>query len=299
MKTKKLMVALLALGAYCMGNAQSTYEWTQVGATPTTALSRSGSISITPTSSEGYGLSVTNTGLNSFYTTTATPMYSYSLNTTGFKYNYNNGLSGNNNNVTNTSIGVGRFIASSVSPIVYEDVSLNSSYLELTATTPDGESFSELSNDGTLKLATPSSLGNVNAISVRQYGRPEAQFTVSTYGDITTTGTVKIGSSTMTTPTGYGLYVENGVLTSKVKVAVLNSTNWSDFVFAGNYKLKPLKEVESYINANKHLPDVPSANEMVSTGLDVAKSDALLLQKIEELTLYIIELQKQVDALKK
>jgi len=51
-------------------------------------------------------------------------------------------------------------------------------------------------------------------------------------------------------------------------------------------------------NKNKHLPDVPSASEVTKTGIDVAQMDALLLQKIEELSLYIIELQKQVNELK-
>ena len=67
--------------------------------------------------------------------------------------------------------------------------------------------------------------------------------------------------------------------------------------FAKDYQLKSLEEVETYINENKHLPDVPSAEEVVKSGINVAEMDALLLQKIEELTLYMIELKKENAAL--
>ncbi len=100
----------------------------------------------------------------------------------------------------------------------------------------------------------------------------------------------------------YGLYVEKGILTEKVKVAVKNSADWSDYVFAPEYRLRKLSEVESFIKAHGHLPDVPSATEVVREGVDMAKMDATLLQKIEELTLYVIALErktKQIDRLAK
>jgi hypothetical protein len=59
--------------------------------------------------------------------------------------------------------------------------------------------------------------------------------------------------------------------------------------------LKSLDEVEAFVKINKHLPDVPNAEEMVKNGLDVAKINALLLRKIEELTLYVIDLKKQMN----
>lgn len=95
----------------------------------------------------------------------------------------------------------------------------------------------------------------------------------------------------------YMLFVRKGIRTERVKVDVAGGV-WADYVFDENYKLKSLYEVESYINENHHLPGVPSAKKMETEGLDVAKTDALLLEKIEELTLYIIKLQKEVDALK-
>ncbi len=97
---------------------------------------------------------------------------------------------------------------------------------------------------------------------------------------------------------GYRLFVDEGILTERVKVGIKSTSNWSDFVFDEDYELASLSEVEAFIEENHHLPDVPSAKEMVLKGLDVAKSDALLLQKIEELTLYVIQQQKEIEDLK-
>jgi hypothetical protein len=96
----------------------------------------------------------------------------------------------------------------------------------------------------------------------------------------------------LNTPGTYNLYVQGGVLTEKVKVASSAGVNWADFVFDESYELKPLEEVETFISKNKHLPDVPSAAQVNKDGIDLAQMDATLLQKIEELTLYMIELKK-------
>lgn len=108
-------------------------------------------------------------------------------------------------------------------------------------------------------------------------------------------GTVRVGN--VATPVGYKLFVEQGILTEKVKVAVASSPAWADYVFANDYKLKPLSEVESFINENKHLPNVPSASELVKEGLDLGKMQATQMEKIEELTLYLIEMKKEINAL--
>lgn len=71
-----------------------------------------------------------------------------------------------------------------------------------------------------------------------------------------------------------------------------------DFVFESNYNLKTLNEVENYISRNKHLPDVPSAKEAEENGVNLGKMDAVLLQKIEELTLYVIEINKEMQKIK-
>ncbi|MCF8370729.1 MAG: hypothetical protein K9H64_03840 [Bacteroidales bacterium] len=85
----------------------------------------------------------------------------------------------------------------------------------------------------------------------------------------------------------------NGKITAKEVEVTL--TGFSDFVFNDNYKLKPLKEVEQFIKNHKHLPDVPSEQEVIENGLNLGEMDALLLQKVEELTLYVIELNKKIQ----
>jgi hypothetical protein len=74
---------------------------------------------------------------------------------------------------------------------------------------------------------------------------------------------------------------------------------WSDFVFDKGYKLRPLKEVESFIKTNGHLPEIPSAKEVAKEGIDLGAMDAKLLQKVEELTLYMIELKQELEAQQK
>lgn len=81
-------------------------------------------------------------------------------------------------------------------------------------------------------------------------------------------------------------------------VAITEVSEWADFVFKPEYKLLDLKKVEAFIAQNGHLPDVPSEKEVRAKGYNVNEMDAKLLQKVEELTLYIIDLQKQIDALK-
>ena len=121
-------------------------------------------------------------------------------------------------------------------------------------------------------------------------------------GNAYVTGTLTLGAKVSTFsegfPYGYSLYVSDGIMAEKLKIAVKTSADWADYVFAKDYQLKTLEEVETYINENNHLPDVPSAEEVVESGIDVAQMDALLLQKIEELTLYVIQLKAELKALK-
>ncbi len=88
----------------------------------------------------------------------------------------------------------------------------------------------------------------------------------------------------------------NGIL--KVKEVKVKTNIWSDYVFYEDYKLRPLEDVEAYVKKNKHLPEVPSEKEVVEDGIMLGQTNVLLLKKIEELTLYTIEQQKQIDKLK-
>jgi hypothetical protein len=89
----------------------------------------------------------------------------------------------------------------------------------------------------------------------------------------------------------------NGNIRSKKIIVTQNG--WSDYVFNDSYHLRPLSQVENFIKENKHLPEVPTAKEVEKNGVDVGDTQALLLKKIEELTLYVIEQKKEIDAMKK
>ncbi|WP_420574141.1 hypothetical protein [Kordia sp.] len=95
----------------------------------------------------------------------------------------------------------------------------------------------------------------------------------------------------------YNLFVKKGIRTEKVKVELASGV-WADYVFKSDYNLKPLEEVEAFINTNGHLPNVPSATEVEKEGVNLGEMDAKLLEKIEELTLYVIELKKEINELK-
>ena len=90
----------------------------------------------------------------------------------------------------------------------------------------------------------------------------------------------------------------NGTIQSKEVIVTTLATDWPDHVFEAEYKLTSLEELESYVKREKHLPGVPSANEIDEEGIKVGEMNALLLQKVEELTLYVIELEKQIKELK-
>lgn len=94
----------------------------------------------------------------------------------------------------------------------------------------------------------------------------------------------------------YRLFVKDGIKTEKVKIEVPSTNGWADYVFKKGYQLKSLEEVEQHIEEKGHLPNIPSAEEVVKNGINVAEMDAKLLEKIEELTLYSIEQNKQLKS---
>ncbi|MDZ7936012.1 MAG: hypothetical protein U5M51_13815 [Emticicia sp.] len=110
-------------------------------------------------------------------------------------------------------------------------------------------------------------------------------------------GKVVIGTGINSFPGDFQLYVRGGIMTERVRVAVANSDRWADYVFEKGYNLLSLKNVEKHINYHGHLPNMPSAEQMTKSGLDVLETSAKLLEKIEELTLYMIKANKQIEAL--
>jgi hypothetical protein len=95
----------------------------------------------------------------------------------------------------------------------------------------------------------------------------------------------------------FSVFIAGGVLSEDYAIAPHNS--WSDYVFNADYKLQNLNEVENYIKTNKHLPDIPSAIEVQENGYVLHDMNVKLLQKVEELTLYAIEQNKEIEQLKK
>lgn len=87
----------------------------------------------------------------------------------------------------------------------------------------------------------------------------------------------------------------NGTIRAK---EIRVESDWADFVFKKGYNLPTLKEVKRHIDENGTLPGVPSEKEVKANGVNLAETDVLLLQKIEELTLYIIDLKQEIEDLK-
>ncbi|MEM8525353.1 MAG: DNRLRE domain-containing protein [Bacteroidota bacterium] len=106
-------------------------------------------------------------------------------------------------------------------------------------------------------------------------------------------GSVGIGTETPVTK-----FVVDGEIRA-TKVRVRGDVNLPDYVFEEDYNLRSLEEVETYIEQNGHLPEVPSARQVEAEGLSLGDMDATLLKKVEELTLYLIEMKKQNEELKK
>lgn len=103
-------------------------------------------------------------------------------------------------------------------------------------------------------------------------------------------GNVGIGTSNPT----YKLSVNGNVRSKEVVV----ESSWADYVFDKNYELKPLSQLEAFIKANGHLPNIPPAKEVEQNGLSLGETQKKMMEKIEELTLYVIELEKKIEQLK-
>ena len=112
-------------------------------------------------------------------------------------------------------------------------------------------------------------------------------------------GKTGVGTTSFPTTIGganisaYRLFVRGGILTEEVRVR----TGWADYVFADNYQLKSISEVETFIKENKHMPNVPSAAQVEEEGISLGEMAKIQQEKIEELMLYIIQQEKRIKAL--
>jgi hypothetical protein len=163
------------------------------------------------------------------------------------------------------------------------------------------------------QLAQPGTPGEINRLSISPYGHTgnywflkardlsDATFLEFTYGNtgvFTMDGNGNVGIGIGTSRPDARLTVGGDIHSREVRVTI-NAGSGPDFVFHDNYNLRTLDQVEAFILKNKHLPDIEPASEMEEKGVELGKMDMKLLQKIEEMTLYMIEFRKEMDAMKK
>lgn len=111
------------------------------------------------------------------------------------------------------------------------------------------------------------------------------------------TGKVTVGTDQYDNDNDYIFYVGKGIKAERIKVENPALNGWADYVFKKDYKLRTLEEVEKHIADKGHLPNIPSTAEVEKDGINLGEMDAKLLEKIEELTLYSIEQNKQIKQL--
>ncbi|MEM6805443.1 MAG: hypothetical protein AAF696_28860, partial [Bacteroidota bacterium] len=108
----------------------------------------------------------------------------------------------------------------------------------------------------------------------------------------------QVGVGAITIPSAYKFAVDGKIIAEEIKVEL--STSWPDYVFASNYNLMPLDEVKEYIEEENHLPNVPSAEEIKKEGgVELGEMNRKLMEKVEELTLYIIQEHDRIDDIQK
>ncbi|MCQ9637844.1 hypothetical protein MP478_00455 [Chryseobacterium sp. WG14] len=115
-------------------------------------------------------------------------------------------------------------------------------------------------------------------------------------------GTIGIGGFTAQLPADgiaadgqkYKLFVKDGIRTERVKVDIAANNGWADYVFEKDYKLMSLNDLAHFINKNGHLPEVPTTEEAIKNGIELKEMNILLLKKVEELTLHLIDQNSQL-----
>jgi hypothetical protein len=106
----------------------------------------------------------------------------------------------------------------------------------------------------------------------------------------------KVGVNTSNFVGSYSLYIKGTTIAEEIFVKI--EDDWGDYVFEPDYVLQPLNEVEAFVKEHKHLPGIAPAAEIHSTGIPLGETERMLVVKVEELTLYLIELKKELDDLK-
>ena len=193
-------------------------------------------------------------------------------------------VSSSNGGVTTGKIGIGNMTSPLAKVHLLSDLNEDAGMILETSNKTSKSAFLQMYDDRHkitvsregMKISAPDDALAIDAENIRMSGKVGINTDNNFYGDY-----------------DYALAVKGGILTSEVFVKEVDE--WHDYVFSDDYKLMSLSDLESYICDNGHLPDLPSAEEVVGNGYNVAEMEGLLLKKIEELTLYTIELQRQLQ----
>ena len=149
----------------------------------------------------------------------------------------------------------------------------------------------KLDVNGSLKAKSANIIGALSAQSANISGAITAGGTLSAQ-----TANVS-GAITANTLNSQSAKISGRVCAQEVIVSLSGSPCWPDFVFDNNYNLLSLNEVEQYIKQNNRLPNIPSAQEVTENGIDLGEMQSKLLQKVEEMTLYILQQDKKITDL--
>lgn len=159
---------------------------------------------------------------------------------------------------------------------------------QVDAGNPQGIEFTNLAGD-----ALRGYIGQFDNNQMGFYGYPGAGWSLLFNQ---TTGQLNLGATRNPNDITYKLNVGGKILAEEIRVQL--QSLWPDYVFKSNYRLMPLNELHDFVRANEHLPGIPKATEMDTNGLELGEMQRKMVEKIEELTLYILELKREVDALK-
>ncbi|WP_430404832.1 hypothetical protein [Fluviicola sp.] len=152
--------------------------------------------------------------------------------------------------------------------------------------------FFEYDNADTKILEVTNTASNYTAFSLKSNGEMDIHNGTAPIFHLGTDGKLSLGNGTMQT-----FQVETtGMIRGRRMKLDLNT--WADYVFEPTYQLMPLNEVEMFVKKEKHLPNVPSEQELKKDGADVMELNKILMEKVEELTLYLIQQNKNTEELK-
>lgn len=203
------------------------------------------------------------------------------------------GLHGSNVNLTGNGISIGysgnrRFFATTQgNPAIYSNAYRT---VEACYRYTEGSSYAiEFNNNEMLFRTAVNQLPR--GVEITNW---RDALSVKTDGAITLNG--RVGVNTENTTGDYALAVDGGIITTKVHIQDVN--DWQDRVFDGDYPLMTLDDVEEYVAEHRHLPGIPSEAEVKAGGFDLTAMTSALLGKVEELTLYTIRQQREIDSLR-